>query len=104
MGVRKDDVFDLAGIETKLLHAANDLVLRCVIEQSFEDDGALAADDRPRVVDFGAEEVKVVCNLCRLCIPGIPRRSSRGGRGRRWGSSWGTSRYSWRWRNAEAKE
>src|SRR5262245_29813570 len=82
MRVRQNDVFNFPGIETKLLHSANDLVLCCVIEQSFKDDGPLAADNRPCVMNLRAEEVKVVCNLGGLCIPRIPCRSSRG-RGRR---------------------
>src|SRR5262249_47282513 len=97
VGVRKNHVFDLAGVETKLLHAADDLVLCGIIEQSFENDDAVAADNRPRVMDLRTEKVQIVCDLRGLCVPGIPCRSAR--RADRRGRGGSSSR-----RNAEAKE
>jgi hypothetical protein len=93
---------DLAGIETSFFIPPM-IVLGCIIEQSFENDGALAADDCPRVVNLRPEEVKVVCNLGGLCVPGVPRGSSGARRGRRRSSRGGSRRRRGR-RNTKAKE
>src|SRR4029077_816594 len=95
MGMREDDVFDPRGIKAKFSHAAEDFVLRRIVEQRFENDGSPAADNCPRAVYLRAQKIKIVGNPGWFCIPRLPgRRSgrgstrasacSRGSRSRRW--------------------
>ena len=53
--VRKDHVLDLVRIQSQLLQTTQDLVFGGVVEQSFDDDDALASDKRPGAVNFGAQ-------------------------------------------------
>ncbi len=73
--MREDDIFDLVGIQPKLLQAAENLVFSSVVEQSFDDDYALASDERPCAVNLGANEVEVIGDPGRFRVPGFPRRS-----------------------------
>src|SRR5207247_7254811 len=103
---REDHVFDPAAVQAELSHAAEDFVLRRIIEQCLEDDDALVAYDYPSIVNLGAEEIEVVGDLGRFCIPGFSRR--RSGRGSARPSSCargggGGRRRRRRW-NAEAKK
>src|SRR5213594_2369671 len=104
--MREDDVFDLTAIQVELSHAAEDFVLRRIIEQCLEDDDAPVAYDCPRIMNLGAEEIEVVGDLGRFSIPGFSRR--RSGRGSARASSCargggGGRRRRRRW-NAEAKK
>src|SRR3989442_1984543 len=105
VGMREDDVFDPPGIKAKFSHAAEDFVLRRIIEQRFENNGSLAADNCPRTVNLRAQEIKIVCNLGWFCIPRISRRRSGRGSTRTSACSRGSGRRScgWRW-NTEPKK
>jgi hypothetical protein len=73
MSVRKDDVFDLTLIQTKLFHAVQNLVFRGIVEKRFDKDDSLAAHDGPRAMDLCTEEIQVVGNLRGFCVPRLPR-------------------------------
>src|SRR5438445_3249958 len=90
--MREDDVFDPPGIEAEFSHAAEDFVLRRIVVESFENDGSLAADNCPSIVNLRAQEIKVIGDLGRFCIPRFPGRRSRG-RSARWGSRRGRRRW-----------
>jgi len=75
VSVRKDYVFDLVGIQSKLLQTAEDLVLGGVVEQRLDDDDALVSDQRPSAVDLCADKVEIVGDFCRFRVPGLPCRS-----------------------------
>src|SRR5262252_5044395 len=77
VGVRQNDVFDLPAIQANLPHAAEDFILRCIVEQCLEDNDSLIADDCPCVVNPGSQEIEVVGNFSRLSIPGFLGRRSR---------------------------
>src|SRR5207247_5892759 len=83
--MREDYVFDLTAIQVELSHAAEDFVLRRIIEQCLEDDDAPVAYDCPRIMNLGAEEIEVVGDLGRFSIPGFSRRRC----------GWGSARASW---------
>src|SRR5262245_40970600 len=106
VGVREDDVFDPHGIEAKFFHAAEDFVLRRIVEQRLENNGSLAAGNCPRTVNLRAYEIKVVGNLRWFCIPRFPGRRSGRGSTRASACSRGSSRSSSRRRrwNTEAKK
>src|SRR5262249_60264655 len=76
---REDNVFDLTGIQAELPHSTEDFVLRGIVEQRFEDDGAFATHDRPGIVDLRAEKIEIVRNLSGFCVPCLSRRRSRRG-------------------------
>src|SRR5437763_14214979 len=79
VGMREDDVFDTPAIEAEFSHAAEDFGLRRVVEQRFENDGSLAADNCPRAVNLRAQEIKIVGTPGWFCIRGIfGRRFGRG--------------------------
>src|SRR2546426_9535792 len=103
--MREDDVFDLTAIQVELSHAAEDFVLRRIIEQCLEDDDAPVAYDCPRIMNLGAEEIEVVGDLGRFSIPGFSRRRCGWGSARASscarGGGGGRSR---RRRDAEAKK
>src|SRR2546428_11846157 len=98
VGMREDDVFDTLAIEAEFSHAAEDFVLRRVVEQRFENDGSLAADNCPRAVNLRAQEIKIVGNPGWFCIPGLFGR--RSGKGSTRSSAGGDRRR----RNTEAKK
>src|SRR2546422_10010807 len=106
VGMREDDVFDPPGIKAKFSHAAEDFVLRRIVEQRFENDGSLAADDCPRTVNLRAQEIKIVGNPGWFRIPRLPGRRSGRGSTRASACSRGSSRSSSRRRrwNTEAKK
>src|SRR5262245_28995966 len=72
VSMRKEDVFDLTAVDAELSQAAEDFVLRCIVEQCLEDDDAVAADDCPGIVDLRAEEIQIVGDLGRFRIPRFP--------------------------------
>src|SRR5262245_16354387 len=72
--VGEDDVFDPPWVEAKLLQAAENLILRGIVEQCLDDDEAVAADEGPGAVDLGADEIEVVGDLGRFGIPAVSRR------------------------------
>src|SRR5262249_11153156 len=76
IGVRVTDdrVFDVGWIQTRLFHAADNLIFDGIIEDRVENDDSLRGRDRPHGVLGLAEEVKVVEHLHRF---GMPRRSVR---------------------------
>src|SRR6188768_1280586 len=76
VGVRQDDVLDLVDVEAKFSHPLCDLVRRGVVEEGFEDNDAVAADESPGVVDLGPYEIEVVRYLRGLGVPGALRRRS----------------------------
>jgi hypothetical protein len=74
MGMGQKDVFDFADIQSKLLHAVDDLVLGGIVEQRFENDDTVAAGDGPRVVNLRADEIEVVGDFGGFCVPRLFRR------------------------------
>ena len=78
MSVRKNHIFDLLRIQSKLLHAVQDLVFRGIVEQRLDDDDALAAHERPRAVDLGAQEIEVIGDFSRFGVPRLFGRDARG--------------------------
>src|SRR5437764_23651 len=105
MGVRDDDVFHLPGIQAELFHPADDLILRCIVEEGFKNDDAVAADDGPGAVNFRSDEIKIVGDFRWLGIPRVLRGRSRSGSPRTacCSSPWSGSRWG-RWRNAQPNE
>src|ERR1051326_558691 len=80
IGVRvgEDHVLDFVDVQTQFLHAADDLVVRGIVVKSFEEDDPPASDNRPGVVDPGAEKVQVVRSEERFCVPCIAGRRTGG--------------------------
>src|SRR5688572_22196001 len=74
MGVRDEDVFNLAGIQAELPHPVEYFVLRLIVEESLEQNDALAPDKRPGVVDLRAEKVEIVGGPGGLRMPRLPGR------------------------------
>ena len=74
VGVRKNHIFHVLRVQPDFLQAIQDFVSRSVVEQRLEDDNALAADDGPRAMNLGAQEIEVICDLGRFGIPGFPGR------------------------------
>src|SRR5690349_18800689 len=101
VGMREDDVFDPPAIETKFSHAAEDFVLRRIVEQRFENDDSVAADNCPGTVNLRPQEIKIVGNPGWFCIPRLFGR--RSGRGSTRAPACSGSRSRGR-RNAEAKK
>jgi hypothetical protein len=57
VGVRKDHVFHILRVQPDFLQTIQNFVSRGVLEKGLDDDNSLAADDGPRAVDFGAQEI-----------------------------------------------
>src|SRR5687768_9545278 len=78
VAVGEQHVLDSRRIEPHLLQAIQNLVARRIVEQRFEDDDAVAADDGPCMVDLGPEKVEVVGNLRWFGVPDLAcRRDGR---------------------------
>src|SRR6267143_4771812 len=104
VGMREDDVFDPPGIKDKFSHAAEHFVLRRIVEQRFENDGSLAADNCPRTVNLRAQEIKIVGNFGWFRIPRLPGRRAGRSSTRASAGSRGSGRSSGRRWNTEAKK